>query len=147
MTQLSIGCRLCPRQCGADRAGGTPGYCGVAEPGIYAARAALHLWEEPCISGETGSGAVFFSGCPLRCVYCQNYSIARAQVGKPISVCLLYTSWRSLISILRQPSGRWEQRSARSTSRCCGRSASQSEMQSAKQTKKMCIRDRSNCLL
>ena len=86
MTQLSNGCRLCPRQCGADRAGGTPGYCGVAEPGIYAARAALHLWEEPCISGETGSGAVFFSGCPLRCVYCQNYSIARAQVGKPISV-------------------------------------------------------------
>ena len=86
MTQLSNGCRLCPRQCGADRAGGTPGYCGVAEPGIYAARAALHLWEEPCISGETGSGAVFFSGCPLRCVYCQNYSIARAQMGKPISV-------------------------------------------------------------
>ena len=86
MTQLSNGCRLCPRQCGADRSGGTPGYCGVAEPGIYAARAALHIWEEPCISGETGSGAVFFSGCPLRCVYCQNYSIARAQVGKPISV-------------------------------------------------------------
>ncbi len=86
MTQLSNGCRLCPRQCGADRSGGTPGYCGVAEPGIYAARAALHLWEEPCISGETGSGAVFFSGCPLRCVYCQNYSIARVQVGKPISV-------------------------------------------------------------
>ena len=85
MTQLSNGCRLCPRQCGADRSGGTPGYCGVAEPGIYAARAALHLWEEPCISGETGSGAVFFSGCPLRCVYCQNYSIARAPVGKPIS--------------------------------------------------------------
>ena len=86
MNEHSNGCRLCPRQCDADRSGGTPGYCGVAEPGIYAARAALHLWEEPCISGETGSGAVFFSGCPLRCVYCQNYSIARAQVGKPISV-------------------------------------------------------------
>ena len=86
MNEHSNGCRLCPRQCDADRSGGTPGYCGVAEPGIYAARAALHLWEEPCISGETGSGAVFFSGCPLRCVYCQNYSIARAQVGKTISV-------------------------------------------------------------
>lgn len=79
-------CRICPRSCGADRAGGETGFCGVAGEEIYAARAALHLWEEPCISGESGSGAVFFTGCPLRCVYCQNYHIARAEVGRAISV-------------------------------------------------------------
>ena len=79
-------CRICPRSCGADRAGGEAGFCGVAGEEIYAARAALHLWEEPCISGESGSGAVFFTGCPLRCVYCQNYHIARAEVGRAISV-------------------------------------------------------------
>lgn len=79
------GCRLCPRNCGVDRKAGQPGICGVAGTGISAARAALHMWEEPCISGESGSGAVFFSGCPLRCVYCQNYHIARAETGKEIT--------------------------------------------------------------
>ncbi|MCD8053804.1 MAG: radical SAM protein [Lachnospiraceae bacterium] len=78
-------CRLCPRDCGVNRAAGQRGVCGVAGPGIRAARAALHRWEEPCISGETGSGAVFFSGCPLRCVYCQNRDIARGAVGETIS--------------------------------------------------------------
>ncbi len=79
-------CRLCPRKCGVDRKMGEKGVCGVTGTGIYGARAALHMWEEPCISGERGSGAVFFSGCPLRCVYCQNYDIARAEKGREITV-------------------------------------------------------------
>jgi putative pyruvate formate lyase activating enzyme len=62
------------------------GYCGVKGEEIYCARAALHYWEEPCISGDKGSGTVFFSGCNLRCVYCQNFGVSRGKVGKPISV-------------------------------------------------------------
>lgn len=80
-----MGCRLCPRMCGADRAGGQLGYCGMPEE-ISVARAALHMWEEPCISGEEGSGTVFFSGCTLQCVFCQNAAIANGSVGKRISV-------------------------------------------------------------
>ena len=82
----SRGCTLCPRRCGVDRAAGQKGRCGVAGTGIYGARAGLHMWEEPCISGSTGSGTVFFSGCPLGCVYCQNAVIASAQAGTPVSV-------------------------------------------------------------
>lgn len=78
-------CNLCPRNCNADRHNGQSGVCGVTGTGILAARAALHMWEEPCISGENGSGAVFFSGCPLRCIYCQNYYIAHAEVQKMIT--------------------------------------------------------------
>lgn len=79
------GCVLCPRNCRVDRRSGKRGYCGM--PGeIYAARAALHMWEEPCISGEEGSGTVFFSGCPLRCIYCQNRKIALGDTGKPITL-------------------------------------------------------------
>lgn len=78
-------CNLCPRNCGADRVSGQAGVCGAAGDGILAARAALHMWEEPCISGENGSGAVFFSGCPLRCIYCQNYHIAHVDVKKQIT--------------------------------------------------------------
>lgn len=63
----------------------TTGYCGVKNT-LRVARAALHFWEEPCISGEEGSGAVFFTGCNLRCVYCQNYHIARAEQGKEITI-------------------------------------------------------------
>ena len=74
-------CRLCPRNCGVDRTQGLKGYCGMSGE-IRLARAALHMWEEPCISGVNGSGAVFFSGCPLRCVYCQNHSIALGHIGK-----------------------------------------------------------------
>ena len=79
------GCCLCPRNCGADRADGKTGFCGVPET-VYVARAALHFWEEPCISGTDGSGAVFFSGCPLRCVYCQNYELAHARAGIPVTI-------------------------------------------------------------
>ena len=79
------GCRLCPRACGADRAAGEEGLCGAGKE-IRIARAALHFWEEPCISGTKGSGAVFFSGCPLRCVYCQNREISRGLAGASVSV-------------------------------------------------------------
>ncbi|MEE1087271.1 MAG: radical SAM protein [Schaedlerella sp.] len=78
-------CSLCPRECKVERKKGQKGFCGVSGETIFAARAALHMWEEPCISGETGSGTVFFSGCTLRCVYCQNYDIARARSGKEIT--------------------------------------------------------------
>lgn len=83
-----MGCNLCPRGCNADRSGGETGYCGMSNE-IVAARAALHMWEEPCISGGRGSGAVFFSGCQLRCVFCQNSQIAAGQAGKRISVSRL----------------------------------------------------------
>lgn len=76
-------CSLCPRMCRTDR-DVTTGYCGVKNT-LRVARAALHFWEEPCISGEEGSGAVFFTGCNLRCVFCQNYHIARAEQGKEIT--------------------------------------------------------------
>ena len=78
-------CCLCPRNCHVDRTQGKTGYCGQTDQ-IRAARAALHMWEEPCISGDAGSGAVFFSGCTLGCVFCQNHSIAAGSVGKTISV-------------------------------------------------------------
>lgn len=78
-------CNLCPRKCNIDRRAGNIGFCGVPSDKIIAARAALHMWEEPCISGEEGSGTVFFSGCTLRCVYCQNYDIARAATGREIT--------------------------------------------------------------
>lgn len=78
-------CRRCPRACGADRYSGQEGVCGV-DAGIYIARADLHMWEEPCISGEKGSGAVFFAGCPLHCIYCQNSQIAAAKAGRQITV-------------------------------------------------------------
>lgn len=77
-------CTLCPRNCHVNRLEGERGFCGQTDK-ITAARAALHMWEEPCISGDAGSGAVFFSGCGLGCVYCQNHSIAKGDVGKQIS--------------------------------------------------------------
>lgn len=78
-------CDLCPRKCLVDRKKGEKGICGQTE-NLKVARAALHFWEEPCISGDAGSGAVFFSGCPLHCVFCQNENIANGTVGKEISV-------------------------------------------------------------
>ena len=83
-------CHLCPRRCGAERtetAGG--GVCGMPAAPVVA-RAGLHHWEEPCLSGDpnaaTGSGTVFFSNCALRCCYCQNYPISQGDVGKEITV-------------------------------------------------------------
>ena len=77
-------CTLCPRMCAVDRKSGERGICGQTTE-INVARAALHFWEEPCISGEMGSGAVFFSGCALHCVFCQNENIANGTAGKVIS--------------------------------------------------------------
>ncbi|MBQ7050046.1 MAG: radical SAM protein [Firmicutes bacterium] len=76
-------CRLCPRNCGANRLE-KPGYCG-AGAGIRAAKAMIHQGEEPCLLGSSGAGAIFFTGCNLRCVFCQNYEISWEQQGKEIS--------------------------------------------------------------
>lgn len=86
--QLPTHCTLCPRACGADRAAGQTGLCGAGDT-LRAARAALHHWEEPCLSGDpeapTGSGTVFFSGCALGCCYCQNYGISQEGQGYPLT--------------------------------------------------------------
>jgi len=84
MSLYSSYCELCPRKCGADRAAGQRGKCGASDQ-LQVARAALHLWEEPPVSGTRGSGTVFFSHCPLRCVYCQNYEISSGDAGKVIT--------------------------------------------------------------
>lgn len=90
--QLPQHCTLCPRACGANRAAGVVGVCGAGDT-LRVARAALHHWEEPCLSGDpqapTGSGTVFFSGCTLRCCYCQNFPISQQGVGKEISAARL----------------------------------------------------------
>lgn len=89
-------CMLCPRRCGVDRSRGQLGYC--RQPGeLRAARAAAHFWEEPCISGRWGSGTVFFSGCTLRCVYCQNHEISSGGVGERISTARLREIFEELI--------------------------------------------------
>lgn len=77
-------CDLCPRMCHVNRVEGEKGYCRM-DGTVRGARAALHMWEEPCISGKKGSGAIFFSGCTLRCIFCQNYEIADGSCGKEIS--------------------------------------------------------------
>ncbi len=85
LRNLLRNCTLCPRKCKVNRLEGGRGYCGM-DSTIRAARAALHMWEEPCISGKKGSGAVFFSGCGLRCCFCQNRDIAIGDSGKEITV-------------------------------------------------------------
>ena len=90
-------CTLCPRLCGAERtetAGS--GFCRMPA-GPVVAQAGLHMWEEPCISGTRGSGTVFFSGCTLGCVFCQNHEISAQGVGKPVSVDRLREIFRELI--------------------------------------------------
>lgn len=82
---LPAACRLCPRACGANRRAGQRGVCGAGSD-LVVARAALHFWEEPPISGEAGSGTVFFGLCPLRCVYCQNAVIAAGQAGRAVTI-------------------------------------------------------------
>ena len=76
---------MCPRNCGANRLNDKTGYCGAGK-NIRVARAALHYWEEPCISGSIGSGTVFFSYCTLKCVFCQNYNISQCSFGKEITI-------------------------------------------------------------
>ena len=77
-------CTLCPRECHVNRLIGETGYCQCTSDRL-AARAALHMWEEPCISGANGSGAVFFCGCNIGCVFCQNYDIAHARNGRKLT--------------------------------------------------------------
>ena len=77
-------CTLCPRMCHIDRTKYS-GVCGVKDKMIVA-RASLHMWEEPCISGDNGSGTIFFSGCNLKCIFCQNYEISTKNIGKEISI-------------------------------------------------------------
>ena len=88
-------CTLCPRGCRADRAV-SPGFCGLGEE-MRVARIAPHLWEEPPVSGTRGTGAVFFSGCTLRCVYCQNGEISHTAAGKEISPRELSESLKRLV--------------------------------------------------
>jgi len=78
-------CALCPRECYVDRDNGKIGYCGESTA-IRVARTSLHQWEEPCITGEHGSGTVFFSGCNLKCIFCQNHNIADSSVGRAFAV-------------------------------------------------------------
>ncbi|MBE6838961.1 MAG: radical SAM protein [Ruminococcus sp.] len=80
-------CTLCPRRCETDRTQ-FMGYCGCDDT-LKIARASLHMWEEPCISGSNGSGTIFFSGCPLKCCYCQNYEISIENFGRSISTVRL----------------------------------------------------------
>jgi len=88
-------CMLCPRNCLAKRENGELGFCGAGDV-VKIARCALHFWEEPCISGENGSGTVFFSHCNMKCVYCQNHEISGCGKGYPVSVWELASKFLSL---------------------------------------------------
>jgi putative pyruvate formate lyase activating enzyme len=88
MIKALASCKLCPRNCGINRYAGKSGYCNASKE-LRVARAALHHWEEPCISGTRGSGTVFFSDCSLKCVYCQNHTISQGKSGKVISISRL----------------------------------------------------------
>jgi len=88
-------CSICPRNCGADRSVNT-GICGAGDK-IKIARAAPHYWEEPCLSGENGSGTVFFSGCNLGCVFCQNYDVSHRAYGAEVSDIQLMRTFDGLI--------------------------------------------------
>ncbi len=89
-------CNFCARHCGIDRSQ-RAGFCGMTDT-IRIARAGLHFWEEPCISGTNGSGTVFFSGCNLRCVYCQNYEISTGGSGQEITLSRLKEIYTELIA-------------------------------------------------
>lgn len=84
-----MNCDICPRECGADRENGALGVCGC-DGRIFISRAAKHFWEEPPISYKNGSGTVFFSGCNLGCVFCQNREISRKMTGKEVTADRLY---------------------------------------------------------
>ena len=86
--KLLENCKLCPRECGVNRLEGKVGFCKSGSE-VKISRAALHKWEEPCISGINGSGTVFFSNCTLGCVFCQNHVISQEGVGKEVSISRL----------------------------------------------------------
>lgn len=98
-TLYKNGCQLCPRECGADRIHGQTGFCGMTDE-LMAARAALHYWEEPCISGTEGSGAVFFSGCTLRCVFCQKPRLLQVMLER----CCLWIAWQTFFGVAGEKS-------------------------------------------
>ena len=89
-------CTLCPRRCGVDRTKGQLGFCRMPNK-LFAARASVHYWEEPVISGSFGSGAIFFSGCTLRCAFCQNYTISDENFGKELTPQALRAAMERLI--------------------------------------------------
>lgn len=84
LTDLYRHCTLCPRQCGVDRTAGQRGFCGQPAH-IRAARASLHQWEEPCLAGEQGAGTIFFTGCTMDCLFCQNQGLKKPGAGWPVS--------------------------------------------------------------
>lgn len=92
-----VNCKLCPRACGVNRVSGEKGYCGA--PGVaLVAKTMLHKWEEPVLAGQGGSGAIFFGGCNLGCLYCQNRKISQTPVGVPVDGQQLRQMMEALIS-------------------------------------------------
>ena len=92
-----VNCKLCPRECGANRAGDKTGFCGCP-PTALVAKSMLHKWEEPALAGEGGSGAIFFGGCTLGCRYCQNREISGGPVGMPMDSAALRRLMEDLIA-------------------------------------------------
>ena len=92
-----VNCKLCPRQCGIDRSAGETGYCGCPATPVVA-KAMLHKWEEPALAGNGGSGTIFFGGCTLGCVYCQNRAISRSPAGTPTDASGLRAIMEELIA-------------------------------------------------
>ena len=90
-------CRLCPRECGVNRAAGETGFCGCPATALVA-KTMRHMWEEPVLAGSGGSGAVFFGGCTLGCKYCQNVAISGGPVGKPTDSAGLRRIFEDLIA-------------------------------------------------
>lgn len=84
--QMLSSCRLCPRRCSVNRLKGQAGFCRAAGRAVQVAKAFLHAWEEPCVSGTRGSGTVFFTHCNLRCAFCQNFPISQQGLGRPLTV-------------------------------------------------------------
>ena len=92
-----VNCKLCPRECGADRTAGKTGFCGCGEQ-MLVAKTMLHKWEEPALAGEGGSGAIFFGGCTLKCTYCQNSAISGGPAGVPTTPQQLRKMMEALIA-------------------------------------------------
>ena len=92
-----VNCELCPRQCGVDRTAGEKGYCGCPDTALVA-KTMLHKWEEPVLAGSSGSGAIFFGGCTLGCIYCQNRAISAAPTGRPTDSADLRVMMEELIA-------------------------------------------------
>ena len=97
MKESYVNCKLCPRQCGVDRTAGQTSFCGCSDVALVA-KSMLHKWEEPALAGAGGSGAIFFGGCTLGCSYCQNRTISKRPVGKPMDSAQLRSLMEDLIA-------------------------------------------------